>query len=117
MFVGFFQLMNSSFEIKSQSQTVGKIHLGVYNNNTGEMITVGPGFITVSYSHLILSLQTMMMMRMMVMMMMMMMMMAMMMVVVVVVMTKMIIIKMMNMMRIIELMIAMMVMMMWLVQL
>ena len=40
--------MNELFEIKSQSQTVGRIYIGTYNNNTGEMITVGPGFITVS---------------------------------------------------------------------
>ncbi|KAK7114553.1 WD repeat-containing protein 97-like isoform X2 [Littorina saxatilis] len=39
-------LMSELFEIISQAQAVGGIHLGVYNNNTGEMITVGPGFIT-----------------------------------------------------------------------
>jgi hypothetical protein len=40
--------MDEKFEVRSQSQTVGSIHLGQYNSSTGEMITVGPGFITVN---------------------------------------------------------------------
>merc|ERR1719239_1458350 len=39
-------LMNRSFIIKSQSKAVGPIQLGAYNQNTGELITVGPYFIT-----------------------------------------------------------------------
>ena len=45
----FLQLMSRDFLIGSQSKAVGKILMGTYNNNTGEFITVGPNFITVSY--------------------------------------------------------------------
>ncbi|GFN75135.1 WD repeat-containing protein kiaa1875-like isoform x3 [Plakobranchus ocellatus] len=39
-------LMSREFVIGSQSKAVGKILMGTYNNNTGELITVGPNFIT-----------------------------------------------------------------------
>ncbi|KAK3741975.1 hypothetical protein RRG08_024721 [Elysia crispata] len=39
-------LMSREFVIGSQSKAVGKILMGMYNNNTGELITVGPNFIT-----------------------------------------------------------------------
>ena len=41
--------MSREFVIGSQSKAVGKILMGMYNNNTGELITVGPNFITVSH--------------------------------------------------------------------
>ncbi|GFS24658.1 WD repeat-containing protein KIAA1875-like isoform X3 [Elysia marginata] len=39
-------LMSREFVIGSQSRAVGKILMVMYNNNTGELITVGPNFIT-----------------------------------------------------------------------
>ncbi|XP_005105308.1 WD repeat-containing protein 97 isoform X2 [Aplysia californica] len=39
-------LLSRTFVIRSQSKAVGRILLGTYNHNTGELITVGPHFIT-----------------------------------------------------------------------
>ena len=40
--------MNKDFEMNSSSTAVGPIHVAVYNENSGEILTVGADFITVS---------------------------------------------------------------------
>ena len=47
--------MDKGFIVKSQSEALGKILLGAYNHNTGELITIGPHFITVGYSLFVLT--------------------------------------------------------------
>ena len=52
-----FQLMNSDFEIISQSRAPSTIIMADYNKNTNEYITVGPGFFVVSERSIIIFIQ------------------------------------------------------------
>ena len=40
--------MNAEFEIVSRSDGEGPFSAAVYNENIGEVVTAGPGFLTVS---------------------------------------------------------------------
>lgn len=41
------QLMTPDFEITSSSNAIGPVLAAVYNENIGEVVTVGAGFLTV----------------------------------------------------------------------
>ena len=43
-----FQLMGSDFMVSSVSEAPGPVLAAVYNENIGEVVTIGAGFLTVS---------------------------------------------------------------------